>query len=231
MFKHTFFTFLLHLKTTSYFSVLLAFNTTFFVFTFVSFEFGKEIHPMVNKFFQKVSPLYKSLDQAFDHRNQECQSCKDSSRSYCEEGYVYFDRNHHSYSSTRDSSQAKSYDPSKVLEQIALDLVEGIDHTEKEGFSDKEFKENYNTWNNRHEEYINEKEKKFKQMWDRRDLKRKVELEEDMKAASGSKLERPRKLRRTRQTRSVSQETSDSSSEEEESDDSSVDSVYSDSSN
>ena len=177
-----------------------------------------------------MTPLCRCLEDAFDHRKQECNECNEAEESFCSDGYVFFDKTHNSYSPNRDSRAAKAVEPSSLLKRLAFDLVEGIEHTEREGFRDKTFKSNYKTWKKKHDEFMNNKERKFKERWERKKLKERIQMEEEMKAASDSKLEPPPKLRRTKQNRRVSQDTSDSSSSEEESDDSSVVSVYSDSS-
>ena len=191
---------------------------------------------MVLKFFQKVTPLYDCLDKAFVHRDTPCTNCAAADKPYCTDGYVYYDKAHSSYCGTCERN-CKELEPQKLLKMIASDFVKGIEHTEKEGFRDKNYKSKYKRWFRGHQQYMNEKEAKFKKRWERKKEREESKLEEDMKAESGSNLERPKKLRRTLQNRRVSQEaSSDSDSEEEseeesekESDDSSVVSVYSES--
>ena len=197
-------------------------------------NYPEAIKPIAVKFFQKLNPLCTSIQDAFAHRmeSQSCDHCKEAKeegKDFCRDGYVFFDKSHNAYC-THSEANAKCnmMEPRRVLRNVATDLFQGIDHTEKLGFHDKVFRSNLQEWRSKYGKHMDEKEQKFKGSWERKRSKEDINMEDaKKKAASGGLKSPPIKLRRVKnQKRKVSQQSSDSSSSEYESDDSSVGSVH-----
>ena len=195
-------------------------------------DYPASLSPIVMKLFQKSTPMLNALTKAFTHRDgsNTCEKCKEAGESlFCEEGFIYYDKNHHSYSSLC-VGKCKKLEPQRMLRKVAQDLFDGIEHTEKFGFHDQNFKAKISQWRSGYGPYMEKREEKFKKTWERKMRRIKMEeMEAEMnKAASGSDMEPPLKIRRKKnQNRNVSQDDSDSDSDSSEGEDSDDVTTYS----